>query len=413
VDESLAREAAAVYERVFGAAPECFSFAPGRVEILGNHTDHNAGCVMSVAIELGVAAAAGRAPGAPGKAGAGAGTRAGAGAMPHAEVWSEAFGELACFPLAEIAREEGSWSNYPRGVLREIARSGVALDGLRLALVSSLPAGAGLSSSAALELAVAEAVYELFGGRPQDPLEEAELCRRAEASFVGVPCGLLDQFSSLFGRKDHALFLDCLSLRHERTALPRGARIVIADTGAKHALADGSYAELKGSFERASRRLGELLERPVRRLRDVTREELERLGEHLAPDEWARASHFIAENERVLAGLDALKRGDIPELGRLMLASHASSRDLLESSTPELDFLVDQAAALDGVLGAKLTGGGFGGATVNLIAAGAEEGCARRLEERFERRFGRPLRTIVSGVGAGARATAAGSARGG
>ncbi|MBI4602651.1 MAG: galactokinase [Planctomycetes bacterium] len=375
------------FRRVFGTTPACVAFAPGRVEVLGNHTDYNGGCVLSVALDLGVAAAACLRPG-----------------PPRAEVWSEAFGEMASFALEDVRREGRSWSNYPRGVVRELERSGVPLKGFRMLIASSLPIGSGVSSSAALELATAEALYGLFGGRPAKPMDEAQLCQRAEAGFVGVPCGLLDQFSSLFGRKDHVLFLDCATLRHMQVPLGRDdLRVVLCDTGEKHALVDGKYAALRASCERARDRFAQVLSHEVRFLRDVSPPDFEAWAQEIDEGDRPRAEHVIRENERVIRGLAAVKSKVYDELGRLMLASHASSRDLFGNSTEALDLLVEAAAGTKGLVGAKLTGGGFGGSTVNLVERGAERELTERLARRFEGRFGRRPKVLATGIGDGAR----------
>jgi galactokinase len=386
--DDLTRKTADAYARAFGEAPEVIAFAPGRVEVLGNHTDYNGGYVLSVAIDLGVSVAAGRNRAHP----------------AEVEARSEAFDETVRFPLDAIRREEGSWSNYVRGVILELTRAGAPLGGVRLAIESSLPIGAGVSSSAALELAVAEACYGLFGGRPRDRMEAARLCQRAEAGFVGVPCGLLDQFSAAFGKKNHALFLDCDTLRHAVEPLGRDDIIVVlADSGEKHALVDGQYAALRRSCERAAARLGELSSDPIRFLRDVRLEDLLAHWEDLEPEDAPRAEHVVRENARVLRGLAAIKARHPDELRRLMLASHASSRDLFGNSTPALDFLVEIASTLPGFLGGKLTGGGFGGSTVNLVEKPRAASFVDALAARFEEKFGRRPRMILAGIGDGAR----------
>ena len=383
----LTQRAASAYARLHGEAPACVSFAPGRVEILGNHTDYNGGYVLSVALDLGISIAAG-----PSRED-----------QRQVEIWSEAFREQVGFSIDRIIREEGSWANYPKGVLVELQRVGVPLRGFRMAVLSSLPMGAGISSSAALELATAEAAYGLFGGRPRRAMEEAELCQRAEASFAGVPCGLLDQYSSRFGKKDHVLFLDCATLRNLQVSMGRkDLRIVIADTGEKHALVDGKYAALRESCERAAKTFADVLDHEVRFLRDVTLAELKVHGDALLPEDRPRAEHVICENERVLRGLAAIRSKQYDELRRLMLASHASSSSLFGNSTAALDFLVEAASSLPGFLGGKLSGGGFGGSTVNLVEKGAIEGFTGELSRRFEKKFSRQLRWIESGIGDGA-----------
>lgn len=388
--DPLRQKAVETFEKVYGTKPVCVAFAPGRVELLGNHTDYNGGFVLSVALDLGIAVAAARKPG----------------YEPLVEVYSDEFRASDSFPLERVVPEaKGSWANYPRGVVRELARAGVPLRGARLAIVSNLPIGAGVSSSAALELATAEALYHIYGGKPRDPMEEAKLCQRAENSFVGVPCGILDQFSSLFGKKDHGLFLDCATLRHQLAPLGReDVRVVLFDSGEKHALVDGKYAEARASCERAVKRLGELLCEDLRFLRDVTVQQFERYAHELEPDDRRRAEHVIRENARVLRGLAALKTRQYDELRRLMLESHASSRDLFGNSTPALDYLVERASEAEGFLGGKLTGGGFGGSTVSLVEERQVEKFAGEVAADFERKFSRVPRRLIAGIGDGARA---------
>jgi galactokinase len=234
-------------------------------------------------------------------------------------------------------------------------------------------------------------------------MEEAQLCQHAENSFVGVPSGLLDQFSSLFGKKDHALFLDCATLRYQQVPLGRDdVRVVLVDTGEKHALIDGKYADLRQSCERACSRLSDLMDQPARFLRDVRLPDFERYSDELDPEDRPRAEHVIRENERVLRGLAAIKSKHYEELKRLMLASHASSRDLFGNSTPALDFLVEEASKLPGFLGAKLTGGGFGGSTVSLVEKASEEAFTKELAARFEAKFSRVPPRLSAGIGEGA-----------
>jgi galactokinase len=227
-----------------------------------------------------------------------------------------AFRESVQFSLAEVRREDRSWANYPKGVIQELDRSGVRLRAARMLIGSSLPQGAGVSSSAALELATAEACYAMFGSKPAKPMDEAILCQRAERSFVGVPCGLLDQFSSLFGKKDHVLFLDCSTLRYSQVPVGRDdIRVVLADSGEKHALVDGQYARLRESCERARECAGAGPAcggpQPAGRTRRVTS------SVHAAevdPEDLPRATHVVRENERVLRGLAAFKSRHYPEI---------------------------------------------------------------------------------------------------
>lgn len=380
------------FREVFEAEPEVVSRAPGRLEILGNHTDYNDGFILSVALDLAVAAAARRRPR----------------EKTTIVLWSQTTDTRVKRIVDGSERRVRNWTDYPTGVVREVRKLGVEPGEVEIAFASTLPMGAGVSSSAAIELATAEAVFALAGGRPADPMDEARLAQRAEVEFVGVPCGILDQFSSLFGKADHALFLDCRTLDWERVPLAapsqREVCLVIADTGTKHALADGKYKKLRAHCEAAARRLEQLLGRPVPKLRDVSFEEFAAAASAIDADDRRRAEHVIRENDRVLRGREALLGGRLDELGRLMLASHASSRDLFGNSSVELDFLVDAASTLPGFLGAKLSGGGFGGATVHLVEAARVEGFLSELDERWRARFGRPLATWVTRPGDGASA---------
>ena len=318
--------------------------------------------------------------------------------------WSSCFNERVEAGLEEILPAEDSWINYPLGVLREIRESGIRLPSINLAVESSLPVGAGVSSSAALELATAEAAYGMLGGRPATPLEQAQLCQRAENDFVGVPCGILDQFSSLFGLRDHVLFLDCDTLDYDRIPLPGSeVAVVIADSGVQHELVDGKYAGLRSHCRRATQKISELLGREISSLRQVSLEEFIDCSEYIEEEDRRRAEHVIRENSRVLAGVEALRRGDPGKLGELMLQSHSSSRDLFGNSCAELDFLVDSAAELPGFIGGKLSGGGFGGATVNLVEQNAAVEFQQRLAESCRNRLKAPVRTFLTTIGDGAR----------
>ena len=315
---------------------------------------------------------------------------------------SSTLGSATPASLERIERQGDSWLNYPLGVLREIASRGVSLPSIRIAIDSSLPFGAGVSSSAALEIATAEAVFELCGGRPSEPMDEARLCQRAERDFVGIPCGLLDQFSSLFGRANHLLYLDCRSLEWDRAPLHEAVAIVIADTQAKHALVDRQYARVRAHCESAREKLAEKLGRPLATLRDATFEEFEAHAASMDVDDRRRARHVFAENERVRAARKAASRGDTEALGSAMVESHGSSRDLLGNSCAELDAAIEIAAGLSGFLGGKLSGGGFGGATVNLVERASVEEFCGRIASEYARRFPTPLRLFVTSPGDGA-----------
>lgn len=386
--EELAGRASENYEKNFYSPPAVLSRAPGRLEILGNHTDYNNGFILSIALELSVVIAAGQEET----------------SRRRLAAWSSVFNERVEADLERIFPVADSWINYPLGVLREIGESGIRLSSMNLAVESSLPLGAGMSSSAALELATAEAAYGMLGGRPATPLEQAQLCQRAENSFVGVPCGILDQFSSLFGRRDHVLFLDCHTFDYDRIPLPRERiAVVIADSGVRHELIDGQYARLRAHCRRAMKKIGEVLGKKIHSLRQVSIEEFMDCRASIEEEDRKRAEHVIRENSRVLAGVEALRRGDPGRLGELMLQSHSSSRDLLGNSCAELDFLVESASSLPGFIGGKLSGGGFGGATVNLVEQDAAEEFQARLASACANRFAAPVRIFVTKIGNGAR----------
>ena len=386
--KELAERAVESYQENFQSSPAVLSQAPGRLEILGNHTDYNNGFILSIALDLSIVIAGGQEEGSPSRLAA----------------WSSSFNERVEAGLEKILPAEDSWINYPLGVLREIRESGIRLPSINLAVESSLPVGAGVSSSAALELATAEAAYGMLGGRPATPLEQAQLCQRAENDFVGVPCGILDQFSSLFGLRDHVLFLDCDTLHYDRIPLPDSeVAVVIADSGVQHELVDGKYAGLRSHCRRATQKISELLERKISSLRQVSLEEFVDCREYIEEEDRRRAEHVIRENSRVLAGVEALRRGDLGKLGELMLQSHSSSRDLFGNSCAELDFLIESAAELPGFIGGKLSGGGFGGATVNLVEQNAAVDFQHRLEESCRNRLKTPARTFLTTIGDGAR----------
>ncbi|MFP6738584.1 MAG: galactokinase [Planctomycetota bacterium] len=386
--KELAERAVESYRENFQSSPAVLSQAPGRLEILGNHTDYNNGFILSIALDLSIVIAGGQEEVSPRRLAA----------------WSSGFNERVEAGLEEILPAEDSWINYPLGVLREIRESGIRLPSINIAVESSLPVGAGVSSSAALELATAEAAYGMLGGRPATPLEQAQLCQRAENDFVGVPCGILDQFSSLFGLRDHVLFLDCDTLHYDRIPLPDSeVAVVIADSGVQHELVDGKYAGLRSHCRRATQKISELLERKISSLRQVSLEEFTDCSEYIEEEDRRRAEHVIRENSRVLAGVEALRRGDLGKLGELMLQSHSSSRDLFGNSCAELDFLIESAAELPGFIGGKLSGGGFGGATVNLVEQNAAVEFQHRLEESCRNRLKTPARTFLTTIGDGAR----------
>jgi galactokinase len=337
--------------------------APGRVNLIGEHTDYNHGFVLPVAIDLGITIAF----------------------EPtidrRIDLRLAADGRSAIVELDAIGRRRGDWTDYVAGTAWALTALGAPISGFRGTLSADLPAGAGLSSSAALELAVA---WALGGGAP--PLDDlaavARAAQRAENEFVGVACGLMDQYAVTFGEAGRALLLDCRSVSHRTVRLPDGLAIVVVDSGVRRRLAASGYGDRRAACERA---VGQIRATgaAVESLRDVTREVLEAARPAMDDEAYRRARHVVTENDRVLATAEALEASDLDALGRLFAAGHASLRDDLEVSTPELDRLVEVATAVPGVVAARMTGGGFGGSIVALADPGAVEGLGAAVQQRY------------------------------
>lgn len=354
--------------------------APGRVELLGNHTDYNEGYVLSAAINHGVRA--------EGSATGDHRIRLTTdGGHPPVE---------AVFDALRPIEGTGAWANYPLGVVEALRADGIPLGGFEARFASDLPIGAGLSSSAALEVATATLLRKLFPFE-RTPIQIARLCRQAENRFVGVNCGLLDQVSSVFGRAGHIVFLDCRTESVETVPFPADLALLITHSGVKHALVGGEYNERRAQCFEAARILG------VPMLRDTDRAGLNAARDRMPDVTFRRAMHVVGENERVLAGIDLLRRNDGSGFGALMFDSHESSRIHFENSAPELDVLVDLARSLPGILGSRLTGGGFGGATVSLVRSDQVGVLAAELAERYRAATGNPGRCWVCEPSDGAR----------
>jgi len=318
---------------------EMESFAPGRIELLGNHTDYNSGEVLAVAVDLGVTVK---------------GVASGDGKFHFASEQQE--GSLSVNFSGEFAAG-GEWWDYPLGVLWCLKRIGVEPPACSLRFDSTLPQGAGLSSSAAIEVATAY-FFLRMSGKGFPAMDVARLCRAAENDFVGVPCGLLDQATSVFGKKDRVVHLDCRDETVELAPAPPDASFIVVHSAVEHALTGGEYRERREQCFAAAEGLG------VQALRDTDSETVR--ASDLPDVVKRRALHVTGENERVRAGIQAISEGDLETWGHLMSESHASSMVNFENSTAELDLLVDLAKSAQGVYGARLTGGGFGGAIVAL-----------------------------------------------
>jgi galactokinase len=384
-EAALITELSAQFEAHFGRPPEVGARAPGRVNLIGEHTDYNEGLVLPCAIDRQtVALLAGREDG-------------------RARVFSRERGELQAFDSA-APEPRGDWLDYVQGVVFALRERGTRPRGFDLALASDVPEGSGLSSSAALELAVATAL-DASQGLGLDATERARLAHHAENAFAGVPCGIMDQFASALGRRDHALRLDCRSQAIEPVPLPAAdVALLVADSGAKRALASAGYgdrvAECRGALA-AAREAG-VAPPEAGALRDLSPADLPALARVLEPLLLHRARHVVTENERVDATCSALRAGDWETAGGLLRAGQRSLHDDYEVSTPELDALCELADALPGVYGSRLTGAGFGGCTLHLVVPDAAPELAEALAAGFERRFGHrpPVWVVKASSGA-------------
>jgi galactokinase len=357
------------FRRLYGSADGVRVFrAPGRVNLIGEHTDYNMGFVLPVALDLATYVATAPAP------------------DGQLRIYSEDREESAAWPVAGIAAltPRRHWTDYPIGVAQELIRAGFPLAPANLLVRSTVPEGAGLSSSAALEVSTALA---LLASRRVAPLELARLCQRAERNFVGMPCGIMDQYISLFGEERAAICIDCRSLKHQVVRLPAGAAFVAVNTMVKHELAGSAYKE---RTEQCAAAVGVVRRRHprVESLRDVTPAMFEEAESAMPPTIARRARHVVTENARVVQFVAACREGAVERMGELFQSSHRSLQHDYEVSCDELDFLVDAALGIEGVYGARMTGGGFGGCTVNLMPAAAVAHFEREIARLYHQRFG-------------------------
>jgi len=339
----LKGRASTAFAQAFGREPQLYVAAPGRVNLIGEHTDYNDGFVLPAAIDRHALMAI----------------------SPRADrevrLVAADFGSRSSFSLDEIEFDRvRRWSNYERGVAWALQEAGYTLSGLNVALSSDVPVGSGLSSSAAVEVAMAYA-FQVVGDLPLDGVQRALLCQQAENDFVGMNCGIMDQFIVSLGQRGHALLIDCRSLEYTPVPLPGGCDVVICDTKKRRGLVDSEYNTRRQECERGASILG------VRALRDVTLQQLQEHRDDMDPVTFRRCRHVVSENERTLAAVSALRSGDLTRFGELMNASHRSLRDDYEVSCAELDAMVSAAWEQPGTLGSRMTGAGFGGCTVSLV----------------------------------------------
>jgi galactokinase len=352
----------------FHAEPAIFA-APGRVNLIGEHTDYAEGFVMPVAIDF--ATLAGISPRSDGKI----------------VLYSENYAQERTFDAAAPPTAASKhWTDYPLGVVAILAGEGHKIPGFSLSLWGDVPLGSGLSSSAALEVATALAVLSLIGVSYPGPVL-ARLCQRVENEFVGANCGIMDQFISANGKENHALLLDCRDLSFRLAPIPANVALVIANTMVKHSIAGGDYPTRRRESEAAcaiinGHRGG------VPFLRDATLKDLEKWGGEMEPKSYLRAKHVITEDLRTVAACEALLKGDMEEVGRLMGEAHKSYSGDFEGSCMEADAMVDLAQDIPGLIGARLTGGGFGGCTINLVEVGQAKAFAEELGRRYAAKIG-------------------------
>ena len=350
-----AEHVVSLFSRRFGGPPAGVVRAPGRINIIGEHTDYNDGFVLPMAIDRAIYLAFRKRD------------------DRRVVLRAHDFDEEAAFSLDALVRGEAMWLEYVKGVARVSMDEGYAPEGWEGVVSGDIPVGAGLSSSAALELAAAYA----FTAESWDPVRVARIAQRAENEWLGMPCGIMDQLACAAGRDGHALLLDCRSLQYEAVPTPAGAAFVVLDTGTRRELVHSAYRERREACERAARALG------AASLRDVDAGTLARRGDALDPIARRRAAHVVSENTRVLAAARAMRAGDTVMLGRLMNESHRSLRDDFEVSSPALDAMVDAARCAEGCFGARMTGAGFGGCAIALVDRNRVEAFSRQVETSY------------------------------
>ena len=367
-DESTAASLEGRFQQFFGMSPKIFR-APGRVNLIGEHTDYNDGFVMPAAIGFYTWIAVSERD------------------DRNLRINSKQFNETVELSLDALeGPPRRHWSDFIRGVAAVLQGNGNSLSGANLVIDGQVPMGAGLSSSASLEVATAIALLSVSHASVP-PLDLVKFCQRAEHEYVGTRCGIMDQFIAVFGRSAHALMLDCRSLAYEALPLPVDVRLVITNSMVKHELAAGEYNRRRADCEEGVRILQKGFPR-IRALRDVSLSDLERNRKELPERIYRRCRHVVSENTRVLEAAEALRTGNLLRFGQLMNESHRSLRDDYEVSCRELDLLVELATACDGVYGSRMTGGGFGGCTISLVRAESASAFQACIAEGYKKQTG-------------------------
>jgi len=377
---------AQLFSARFSSTPRIFR-APGRVNLIGEHTDYNEGFVLPAAIDLYTWTAISPRSG------------------NFLRAYSENLEESCELDLSDSApRPRDHWSDYVHGVALMLQRAGVSARGADIAIYSDVPSGAGLSSSAALEVSVASALLAT-SGQTLPLVEIAKVCQRAENEFVGARVGIMDQFASCFGSAHHAILLDCRSLDYKLLPLPEGVTMVICNTMVKHGHSGGEYNERRAQCEEGVRVLKQNFP-AIKALRDVTLAQLESQRtesrhERMLDLIYRRCHHVVSENERVLRTVEALKMGDLAKVGACMAESHLSMKNDYEISCRELDVMVDLAKGRSGVIGCRMTGGGFGGCTINLVHTTSVQQFKTEIQSAYHQATGIEPEIYLSTAGAG------------
>lgn len=379
---TTSEQLAVAFEKLYGEKPGIYR-APGRVNLIGEHTDYNDGFVMPAAIDFSTYVAI----------------------APRDDrcvvIRSSQFSETVELDLDNSPSQgRGHWSDYPFGVAVKLEAAGHRLRGANILVRGEVPIGSGLSSSAAIEVSTGFALLDISQVQI-DRMELAKTCRQAENEFVGIRSGLMDQFIACFGKTGQALMLDCRSLEATPLPLPEGVRLVVCNTMVKHHLAANEYNARRAECEEGVRVLSRRLPQ-IRSLRDLSRNGLERFRSELSEVVFRRCRHVLTENERVKAAAEALRTGHFTPLEELMRASHESLRDDYEVSCKELDLMVELAGRIDGVLGARMTGGGFGGCTINLVARDSVAEFNREVGRGYAEQMGREPEIYVCSAAQGA-----------
>ena len=364
--------------------PDLF-FSPGRVNLIGEHTDYNGGYVFPCALDFGTSLAI---------------RKNGTGDLRFA---TTNFSTRGTVPLeVPLEKKDNYWYNYPLGVIDQYLKKGARLEGLDFLFSGEIPNGAGLSSSASIETVTAFALNEIFG-LGDSRLDIVKLSQRAENQFVGVNCGIMDQFAVTMGKENHAIFLNCATLDYELVPLVMdGHKLIISNTNKRRGLADSKYNERRSECESAVEMLGG--EGTLENLSQLNFAHFMELRDRIHSDiVFRRARHVISENKRVLDAIQALRANDLVRMGLLMNASHDSLRDDYEVTGTELDTLVEEARKVRGVLGSRMTGAGFGGCTVSLVEEGAIESFKQQVGEKYRERTGLTADFYIAGVGDGTK----------